>query len=123
MNKTETKFDDAYWERQRLIHSEEFQVYAEALCILASTYVERIRKQFADKALEKYSDPTIRRLVLAFGEEAKKQDKHRLDRFMSEIDYGPKDWLTLGDDHCLIHDREYEKAIWFLFDIDKETAG
>ena len=112
--------DSLYYEASK---DPQFEEYISALCNLAATYVSRIRKQFADKAVEKFQDATIRKLVLAYGEEVKKQNEYRLRQFKYEARWGENEANRLNDDHLLIHDQEYEKAIYFLFDIDKETAN
>lgn len=113
----EDTFNSLYYEASK---DPQFEEYISALCNLAATYVSRIRKQFADKAVEKFQDPTIRKLVLAYGEEVKKQNEYRLQQFRSDARWRKSEADRLDDDHLLIHDHEYAKAIWFLFDIDKE---
>ena len=104
-------------EELKIIHSDEYKAYLKALCRLASGYVSSIRVKFAERALEKYADPTIRRLVLAYGKEAEKLDDNRLFDFSFVAEYGAETDSRL-EDTCLSNARHYGKAIWFLFDID-----
>ena len=95
----------------------EFKTYLEALCRLASVYVPRIRVQFAEKAVEKFRDETIRKLVLAYGEEMKKLDDDRLRDFT---------WMAEGkatvssnlEDSCVNKVHSYHDAIELLFEIN-----
>ena len=104
-------------EEWKVMQTDEYVDYISALCRLASGYVSRIRVQFAEKAFDKYADPTIRKLVLAYGEEVKELDADRLRDFSFAAKYGAvtKDSL---DDSCLNNARNYGQAIWLLFDID-----
>lgn len=116
------EFDRTDIEYLRTIHSDEYKAYLAALCRLASMYVSRIRVQFAERAYENYADPTIRRMVLAYGDEAEKLDRDRLSDFRHVSEYGADDdaWLK---DSCLNNASAYAKAIWFLFDIDNDKEG
>lgn len=75
-------------ERFQITRTEEYKQYMNALCRLASGYVSRIRVQFAEKAFDKYQDATIRRIVLAYGEQIEKLDADRLNDFMRTSEYG-----------------------------------
>ena len=110
-------------ENFEITHSEEYKAYIAALCRLASTYVSRIRVKFAERAFEKYADPTIRKLVLAFGEEAKKLDEDRLRDFEWVSEYGAGGAKDRLNDSCLIYAGDYARAIWFLFGIDDDKKG
>lgn len=101
----------------KLTHTEEYEQYLRALCRLASVYVSRIRLQFANKAYEKYQDETTRRIVLAYGEEAKKLDESRFGDFRFAAEYGVNSPLSL-EDSCLNHAKQYGATIKMLFDID-----
>lgn len=113
------------YEKLRTTQSEEYKAYLGALCRLASTYVPRIRHQFATRAYDKYQDASIRRLVLAYGEEARKLDADRLRVFEFASDH--PDFLTeypdisvethMGD-CCLNQAGKFAAAVYFLFDID-----
>lgn len=112
MVKTEWSVDE--W---KTMQTEEYAAYIKALCRLASGYVSRVRVQFAEKAFEKYADPTVRKLVLAYGEEIEKLDAERLRDFAFAARYGAVTNESL-EDSCLNNAREYGKAIWFLFEIN-----
>ena len=99
-----------------IIRSEEYKAYLKALCRYASGYVSRIRVQFAERAYEKYQDPTTRRIVLAYGEEIEKLDADRLRQFESASRYGALTEESLNDS-CLIHAGAYGETIKLLFDI------
>ena len=99
-----------------ITNTPEFKTYIESLCRLASDYVPRIRVQFAEKAVEKFQDETIRKLVLAYGDEMKKLDASRLQDFM----WRAKDHGCMAhnlEDSCLNHAKSYHDAIKFLFEI------
>lgn len=95
----------------------EFNAYLEALCRLASDYVPRIRVQFAEKAVEKFQDETIRKLVLAYGEEMKKLDASRLQDFIWRAKE-PRVMAHNLEDSCLNKAHSYHDAIKFLFEIN-----
>ena len=107
-----------------IIRSEEYQQYMKSLCRLASIYVTRIRKQFADQAYEKYQNETIRRLVLAYGEEAERLDEYRLRWFISGASDAANDDNTEGANERWLKDdilnkaSAYGEAIKLLFDIN-----
>ena len=100
----------------RIISSEEYQAYIKALCRLASGYVSKIRVQFAEKAYEMYQNETVRKLVLAYGEEAEKLDESRLRDFQFVTYYGATTPEHL-DDCCLNHAEHYGQTIKMLFEI------
>ena len=77
------------------------------------------------KAFDMYQDETVRKLVLAYGEEAEKLDEDRFNDFcradenFDEDFYGkynvdPKTYLK---DSCLIYAGEYAQALFYLFGI------
>lgn len=101
----------------KITSSEEYKRYMKALCRLASGYVSRIRIQFAERAYEKYQDETIRKIVLAYGEEAEKLDHARYMDFMRCSEYGALTEDSLNDD-CLNNAGGYGKTIKFLFEIN-----
>ena len=103
-------------EKMRITQSDEYKTYLRSLCRLASSYVSRIRVQFAEKAFEKYQNETIRRLVLAYGEEIEKLDNSRLFDFTSVSEHGATTPERL-EDTCLNNARHYSAAIKLLFDI------
>lgn len=113
------KVDTLDVETMKIVHSDEYNVYLKALCRLASEYVSSIRVKFAERALEKYADPTIRKLVLEYGKEAEKLDADRMRDFSYVAKYGATTPESLKD-FCLNNTRAYGKAIWFLFGIDDE---
>lgn len=96
--------------------SEEYKDYIKALCKLASAYVSRIRVQFAEKAYDKYQDATVRRLVLAYGEEIEKLEESRLQDFRYVSQNGATTPEHLNDT-CLNNAKHYAAAIKMLFDI------
>ena len=100
-----------------ITHSPEYKEYLAALCRLASGYVPKIRRQFAEKAFEKYSDPTLRRLVLEYGKEAKKLDASRLSDF-ELVAENPELYGHGLEDSCLNKAGSYGDAIKLFF-LDK----
>lgn len=113
---------EEWCKKNSTIHSDEYKAYLAALCDLASNYISEIRVQFATKAYEKYQDPTVRRLVLAYGEEVRKLREDRLRDFA---------WVEnhsfVGADHlhdsCLNNARHYAEAIHLLFDINLSRSN
>lgn len=104
-------------EKLRITTSDEYKTYISALSLRASTWIPKIRKQYAVKAFELFSDPSIRKLVIAYGEEMEKLRRDRLRDFETLAnDPGRYDFLSL-EDSCLINASEYGKAIDLLFDI------
>lgn len=110
------------WEIRR---TDEYKTYMKALSRLASQWVPEIRIQYAQKAFDMYQDETVRKLVLAYGEEWEKLDADRFHDFcradenFDEDFYGnynvdPKTYLK---DSCLIHAGEYAQALFYLFGI------
>lgn len=99
----------------KIVHSDEYKRYLAALCRHASTYVSKIRIQFAEKAFEKYADPSIRRLVLEYGEERERLDESRLRDFKFASEYGRESGFL--EDDCLNRAKHFGEAINFLFDI------
>lgn len=109
---------DKEFEVLKIKNSEEYKEYTEALCELASQYVPRIRAQYARKAFEMYQNETVRRVVLAYGEEAKSLKESRLRDFRFIADN--PDWETAETalmDTCLSNASAYGKTISLLFDI------
>ena len=100
----------------KITSSEEYQQYLWSLCKLASGYVSRIRVQFAEKAYEMYQNETIRRIVLAYGEEIEKLEHDRFRDFRHAAQYGACTPDSL-DDSCLNNARHYGNTIKMLFDI------
>ena len=98
-------------------HSDEYREYLTALCTLASRYVVRIRKQFCQKAYEKYQDETTRRIVLEYGKEQKKLVERRISNFIYEA---AKEEPTDGflEDDILNHAGSYAETIYMLFEIE-----
>ena len=103
-------------EKLQITQSDEYRTYLKSLCRLASAYVSRIRVQFAEKAFDKYQDETIRRLVLAYGEEAEKLDASRLFDFTHASEYGAVTDECLNDT-CLNNAGHFSAAVKMLFDI------
>lgn len=110
------------WEVRK---TDEYKTYMKALCRLASRWVPEIRIQYAQKAFDMYQDETVRKLVLAYGEEWEKLDADRFHDFcradenFDEDFYGnynvdPKTYLK---DSCLIYAGEYAQALFYLFGI------
>ena len=100
----------------KITSSEEYKEYLAALCHLASGYVSRIRVQFAEKAYEMYQNETVRRIVLAYGEEYEKLEQSRLFDFRLTSEHGAVTPECLNDD-CLNNARHYGNTIKMLFDI------
>lgn len=99
-------------------HSEEYKAYLKALCRLASPYVTRIRAQYARKAFEMYQNETVRKIVLAYGEEAEDLDAHRMRDFEFIVDR--PDYESAEEtlkDWCLNKASSYAETIAFLFEI------
>ena len=103
-------------EKLTIEHSEEFASYLEALCTLASQYIVEIRVQYADKAFEMYQNETVRKLVLAYGEEVKKLRESRLSDFKWRA-RGPEYSVYTLEDTCLNKAHSYADAIKLFFDI------
>ena len=105
-----------YTEKLNLQKSEEYQYYMKSLCKLASTYVARIRQQFAAKAIEMYQNETVRRLVIEYGKEMETLEAHRLRDFkFAAVD---ADGMVLSlEDSCLNKSSSYGDSIKLLFDI------
>lgn len=101
----------------KITHSEEYKKYIEALCQLASGYVSRIRVQFAEKAYDMYQNETVRRIVLAYGEEIEKLRESRLNDFRFAADFGAVSQDSL-EDFPLNNARHYGQTIKMLFDIE-----
>lgn len=99
-----------------VISSPEYKAYMMALCHLASDYVARIRQQFASKAYEMYQDETVRKLVLAYGDEYMKLQSSRLFDFEMAA-RNPHDDSYL-EDTCLNNAGHYAATIKFLFGIN-----
>ena len=103
-----------------IIRSEEYKKYIKALSRLSFDYVSRIRVKFAEQAFEKYQDESIRRLVLAYGEQIEKLEAHHLDDFSRIAEH-----VAIGiDDHhdndsledwCLNSAKHYAEAIKLFF--------
>lgn len=100
----------------KITQSEEYKAYIKALCTLSSQYVTRIRAQFCIKAYEMYQDKTVRRIVLAYGEEHEKLEEYRLMKFMWESEKEEPDETFLKDD-VLNKANAYGDTIKMLFDI------
>lgn len=114
---------DSKWE---IRHTDEYKDYMKALCRMASGWVPKIRIQYAQKAFDMFQNETVRKLVLAYGEEAEKlnesqlrdfcfADEHFDDDFFADSNVDPKTYLS---DSCLNHAAEYAQAVFFLFGID-----
>lgn len=97
--------------------SEEWKQYIAALSECASDYVPRIRQQFAAKAYDNFQNETIRKLVLAYGEEVKKlrESRERDFKFYAENPEMLKD--NYLSDSCLSNEKSYRETLMFLFDI------
>lgn len=100
--------------KHEILHSAEYKSYIEALCRLASDYVPRIRRQFADKAFEMYQNETIRQLVAAYHREAKKLDESRLRDF-EMVASDPTSYICQLEDTCLNHKKSYADTIKLFF--------
>ena len=110
---------DGNWE---IVRTDEYKAYLAALCRLASDYIAPIRVKFAERAFGMYANETVRKLVLAYGEEVKKLDVDRLRDFDFVSEHGAAtDWAL--NDNCLNNAKHYGKAIWFLFGIDDKEDG
>lgn len=102
------------YEKFDITHSTEYKAYIEALCRLASDYVPKIRRQFAEKAFELFQNETIRFLVAAYYEEAKKLDEYRLRDF--ELVANDPELYGHGlQDDCLNHAKSYADTIKLFF--------
>lgn len=104
------------FEKMTITQSPEYKEYTAALCRLASQFIPRIRRQFAEKAFDLYNNETIRRLVIAYGEEAKKLDEYRLREFTWAAD-DPEHTPCELDDDCLNRAKSYADSIRFFFEI------
>lgn len=102
-------------EKFEITHSEEYKSYLWALCRLSSVYVSEIRRKFASKAYEQYQNETVRKLVLAYGEEARKLDENRIREFEWAANYPDHEYSL--EDSCLNKAGSYADAIKFFFEI------
>lgn len=100
----------------KVTQSEEYKTYIKALCRLSSNWVSRIRVQYAEKAYEMYQNETVRKIVIAYGEEIKKLDEDRLKDFNFVSRYGATTDESL-EDSCLNNARHYSATIKMLFEI------
>lgn len=105
-------------EKFDITHSEEYKTYIKALCRLASQYIPKIRRQFAEKAFELFQNETIRKLVLAYGIEIEKLDEDRLRDFNLAADY-PESLAHGLEDSCLNNAGHYAQAIRLFFITEK----
>lgn len=103
-------------EKIKITHTPEYKTYTAALCRLASQFVPSIRRQFADKALDLYNNESVRRLVIAYGEEAKKLDDYRLRDFELVASH-PGEYPHELNDDCLNRAKSYADAIRLFFEI------
>ena len=103
-------------ENLKIMHSEDYKDYLQALCWVSEEFVPRIRVQFAEKAFEMFADETVRKIVLACGEEYKKLKATRLRDFVSVSEHGAFSEYSLTDD-CLNHFKDYAATVYMLFEI------
>lgn len=103
-------------EKFEITHSTEYNTYIEALCILASGYVPKIRRKIAEKAFENFQNQTIRTLVLAYGEQYKKLQEQRLFDFKNVAD-DPEMFGHGLEDFCMNKASSYADAIKLLFEV------
>lgn len=103
-------------EELKIINSDEYKAYIKALCWAAEGYISRIRVQFAEKAFEMYNNETVRKIVLAYGDEHEKLEERRLRDFTHVACYGAATKDSLTDD-CLNNAGHYQATIKLLFDI------
>ena len=104
--------------RNKITSSEEYQDYLKALFDLAWGYIPQIRKQFADRAYEKYQDETTRRIVLAYGKEREEAKDRIFRQFQNVSKYD--DWSSEEFNYevsCLNMAASYGNTIKMLFDI------
>ncbi len=92
----------------------EYKTYINALCRLASGYIPKIRRQFAEKALVNFQNETIRKLVIAYGAECEKLDESRLRDFKMVAD-DPELYGHGLEDYCLNNAEHYAAAIKLFF--------
>lgn len=102
-------------EKFAITHSPEYKAYVQALGRLASTYVPEIRRKFAAKAFDMFQNETIRKLVIAYGEEMKKLEADRACEFEWACN-APDNEYSL-EDSCLNKAGSYADAIRFFFEI------
>lgn len=107
-----------YYEELKIKQSEEYKEYLKALCRWSSQFVTRIRAQYARKAFQMYQNETVRRIVLAYGEEAEDLDKHRLQDFDFIADHPEHETAEVAlEDWCLNKANSYGETIALLFEI------
>lgn len=106
------------------IQSDDYKRFTEILLHRAMTWVPRIRRQYAIKAYEMYQNPTVRKLVFAYGEEVDNLQKDLLREFRSLSEAKPTgqdpeelDFYRM-EGSCLNHAGAYAQAIDLLFEID-----
>ena len=95
--------------------SAEYKTYILALSRLSSIYIPEIRRKFAAKANGLFENETVRKLVLAYGEEERKLEADRASNFEFAARY-PESEYSL-EDSCLNHAGSYAEAIKFFFGI------
>ena len=105
----------------KVLLSEEYKQYIAALADCACYYVDRIRIQFAEKAYQNYFNETIKKLVIAYGEESEKLRKQRERDFYFAVEYYD-DYIKEGrevsvKDSCINKEKAYREALLLLFDI------
>lgn len=98
-----------------ITQSPEYAPYMKALCRLASSYIPKIRRKFAEQALEKFQNETIRSLVLAYGVEIEKLDTERLSDFQWAARPGFSCYTL--EDSCLNKAGHFAETIKFFFNI------
>lgn len=107
-----------YYEELKIKQSEEYKEYLKALCRWSSQFVTRIRAQYARKAFQMYQNETVRRIVLAYGEEAEDLDAQRLRDFDFIVDHPDYETAeTALEDWCLNKASSYGQTIALLFEI------
>lgn len=104
-------------EQLGITQSAEYRTYIAALCRLASQYVPEIRQQYAARAYEMFQNESVRRLVLAYGEERERLEESRLREFLWASEPGRESNTYSLEDTCLNNARHYGEAIRFFFEI------
>ena len=103
-------------EQLGITQSAEYRTYIAALCRLASQYVPEIRQQYAARAYEIFQNESVRRLVLAYGEELERLEESRQREFLWASEPGRETTYSL-EDTCLNNASHYGAAIRFFFEI------
>ena len=106
----------------KILTSEDYQKYMKGLALYSFQYVESVRRKFAVKAWEMYQNETVRKLVIAYGEEYTAREQSYIRDFCFAVEhYEPEKIQELNEAHfgtsCLNRAHSYGDTIKFFFGI------